>query len=214
MGRNHPRTAFPPRRLVCPKGEPSAGTKGHEGTCAPGSRLHDLRRLQSDDYQSSGGSATNVFNCAKVHQNIDQVATPPPRRHAGQPSNPPSFLPSGYQSHSMTRTRHPQMTVRFENCSDPVADQGGSAQIRVGRSPDLCYPWGSPSSTVSTTEHTETGHTQKTQNPSPPAPLFPLSRFLQGNQDSSKTGTRTPRYFSMCVGRIARRPRFARECRS
>ena len=55
------------------------------------------------------------------------------------------------------------MTVRFENCSDPVADQGGSAQIRVGRSPDLCYPWGSPSSTVSTTEHTE---------PQPPAPLF------------------------------------------
>ena len=55
------------------------------------------------------------------------------------------------------------MTVRFKNCSDPVADQGGSAQIRVGRSPDLCYPWGSPSSTVSTTEHTE---------PQPPAPLF------------------------------------------
>lgn len=162
------------------------GRKDTRAQCAPGSRLHDLRRLQSDDYQSSGGSATNVFNCAKVHQNIDQVATPPPRRHAGQPSNPPSFLPSGYQSHSMTRTRHPQMTVRFENCSDSVADQGGSAQIRVGRSPNLCYPWGSPSSTVSTTEHTETGHTQKTQNPSPPAPLFPLSRFLQGNQGSSK----------------------------
>ena len=187
---------FPPRRLVCPKGEPSAGTKGHEGTCAPGSRLHDLRRLQSDDYQSSGGSATNVFNCAKVHQNIDQVATPPPRRHASQPSNPPSFLPSGYQSHTMTRTRHPQMTVRFENCSDLVADQGGSAQIRVGRNPDLCYPWGSPSSTVSTTEHTEAAsrHTEDTE-PQPPAPLFPLSRFLQGNQGSSKTGTRTPRCF-------------------
>ena len=80
------------------------------------------------------------------------------------------------------------MTVRFENCSDPVADQGGSTQIRVGRSTDLRYPWGSPSSTVSTTEHTETGHTQKTQNPSP-LPLYsPLSRFLQGNQGSSKPG--------------------------
>ena len=65
------------------------------------------------------------------------------------------------------------MTVRFENCSDPVADQGGSAQIRVGRSPDLCYPWGSPSSTVSTTEHTEAAsrHTEDTE-PQPPAPLF------------------------------------------
>ena len=80
------------------------------------------------------------------------------------------------------------MTVRFENCSDPVADKGGSAQIRVGRSPDLRYPWGSPSSTVSTTEHTETGHTQKTQNPSPLPPYSPLSRFLQGNQGSSKPG--------------------------
>ena len=140
-----------------------------------------MRRLQSDDYQSSGGSATNVFNCAKVHQNIDQVATPPPRRHAGQPSNPPSFLPLGYQSHTMTRTRHPQMTVRFENCSDPVADQGGSAQIRVGRSPDLCYPWGSPSSTVSTTEHTETAsrHTEDTE-PQPPCPSIPLVPISSG----------------------------------
>ena len=175
---------------------PVRGRKDTRAHAPPGSRLHDLCRLQSDDYPSSGGSATNVFNCAKVHQNIDQVATPPPRRHAGQPSNPPSFLPSGYQSHSMTRTRHPQMTVRFENCSDPVADQGGSAQIRIGRNPDLCYPWGSPSSTVSTTEHTETAsrHTEDTE-PKPPAPLFPLSRFLQGNQGSSKTRTRTPRCF-------------------
>ena len=167
------------------------GRKDTRAHAPPGSRLHDLRRLQLDDYQSSGGSATNVFNCAKVHQNIDQVATPPPRRHAGQPSNPPSFLPSGYQSHSMTRTRHPQMTVRFENCSDPVTDQGGSAQIRIGRSPDLCYPWGSPllHRFFSTTEHTEAAsrHTEDTE-PQPPAPLFPLSRFLQGNQDSSKPG--------------------------
>ena len=81
------------------------------------------------------------------------------------------------------------MTVRFENCSDPVADQGGSAQIRVGRSPDLCYPWESPllHRFFSTTEHTEAAsrHTEDTE-PKPPAPLFPLSRFLQGNQGSSK----------------------------
>ena len=160
---------------------PVRGRKDTRAHAPPGSRLHDLCRLQSDDYQSSGGSATNVFNCAKVHQNIDQVATPPPRRHAGQPSNPPSFLPSGYQSHSMTRTRHPQMTVRFENCSDPVADKGGSAQIRVGRSPDLCYPWGSPSSTVSTTEHTETAsrHTEDTE-PKPPCPSIPLVPISSG----------------------------------
>lgn len=210
MGRNHPRTAFPPRRLVCPKGEPSSGTKGHEGTCAPGSRLHDLRRLQSDDYQSSGGSATNVFNCAKVHRNIDQVATPPPRRHAGQPSNPPSFLPSGYQSHTMIRTRHPQMTVRFENCSDPVADQGGSAQIRVGRNPDLCYPWGNP--LLHRFYHFAAHRRHRTQAP---LPLYsPCPDFFRGIRARQKTGTRTPRCFSMCVGRIARRPRFARECRS
>ena len=31
---------------------------------------------------------------------------------------------SGCQSHIMTRTRHPQMTVRFENCLGSITHQG------------------------------------------------------------------------------------------
>ena len=44
------------------------GRKDARAQCTLGSRLHDLCRLQSDDYQSSGGSATNVFNCARLYQ--------------------------------------------------------------------------------------------------------------------------------------------------
>ena len=113
----------------------------------------------------------------------------------------------------MTRTRHPQMTVRFGNCSDSVADQGGSAQIRIGRSPDLCYPWGSPLLHRFYHGHASR-HTEDTE-PQPPAPLFPLSRFLQGNQGLvKKPGQGRLDAFIMGVGRVARRPRFARECRS
>ena len=176
---------FPPRRLVCPKGEPSAGTKGHEGTCAPGSRLHDLRRLQSDDYQSSGGSATNVFNCAKVHQNIDQVATPPPRRHASQPSNPPSFLPSGYQPHRETRTRQRRMTVRFENCLGSITHQGETDGFLTNTPNDRgCHPILQFRNKICRVSPLR--GTQKTQNPSP-LPLYsPCPDFFRGVRVSSK----------------------------
>ena len=53
-------------------------------------------------------------------------------------------------------SRTPSTDRRGPSSSRHRADQGGSAQIRIGKSPDLCYPQESPSSTVSTTEHTET----------------------------------------------------------
>ena len=60
-----PRTAPPPRRLVEPDGRTQCGDKSRTGIICPRHSPPRLRQLQSDDYQSSGGSATNVSTALK-----------------------------------------------------------------------------------------------------------------------------------------------------
>ena len=72
--KSNPRTKLPPRRLVCLKGERSAGINVRQGYNSPMTRPSPrLSLLQSDDYQSSGGSASNVFNCTHYIKNTFSI---------------------------------------------------------------------------------------------------------------------------------------------
>lgn len=169
-------TGMPEGRTQC--GDERAG--GHNAppahvstTCANSNQM--ITSLPADQRQT--------FSTARNYIRNDRpAASAPPgrivRHNLGHP-------PSGYQPHRETRTRRRRMTVRFENCLGSITNQGETDGFLTNPPNDRrCHPilqFRNKTYRVSPLLGT-----QKTLIPSS-LPLHPpFSRFLQGNQGSSK----------------------------
>ena len=116
----HPRTAFPPRRLVCPKGEHSAGTKGHEGTMRPQAHVSTTCADSNQMITSLLADQRQTFSTARNYIRNDRpVASAPPDVSSDTTSVIP---PSGYQPHRETRTRRRRMTAESRLFFSQAAD--------------------------------------------------------------------------------------------